>query len=228
MIGIEKTYVIGDVHGCLFTLQKLIAQLPADANIVFVGDLVDKGRFSKEVVEYVINGKFQCILGNHEALMLEYIEDALIHKKANEYSTVKYLGGYTTIESYKDNPSILKRHLEWMKTLPQYIEIDKYFITHGFALPYYQRKNATSSYRALMSNRPSDIEEWGYDWEDGYTEYDVVNIFGHEIVDSIDTSKNYIGIDTGCVHGRRLTALELGTLYLYEEMIDGRDIVLES
>ncbi len=223
-MSINNTFVIGDVHGCFYTLQKLVSQLPKNANLMFVGDLVDKGNFSKEVVEFVMKGHFQCILGNHEVLMIEYIEEALIHQKENEWSTIKYFGGYATVESYKDDFSTLKRHLQWMKTLPQYIEINKYFITHGFALPYYQRRDATSSYRALMSNRPCDIDEWGHDWEDRHEEYDVTNIYGHEIVESVDTSRNHICIDTGCVKGNSLTALSLSSLEVFQVTVDRRDI----
>ncbi|MCF6206614.1 MAG: metallophosphoesterase, partial [Sulfurovum sp.] len=62
-------YIIGDVHGCFYTLQKLIAKLPKEANLIFVGDLVDKGNFSKETVEFVMQNGYPCILGNHEHLM---------------------------------------------------------------------------------------------------------------------------------------------------------------
>jgi len=62
-----NTYIIGDVYGCYYTLKYLIAQLPKDADIIFVGDLVDRGNFSKEVVEFMIERSHRAILGNHEA-----------------------------------------------------------------------------------------------------------------------------------------------------------------
>ena len=44
-------YIIGDVHGCYNTLMELIAKLPKDAKLCFVGDLIDRGPNSKDVVE---------------------------------------------------------------------------------------------------------------------------------------------------------------------------------
>jgi serine/threonine protein phosphatase 1 len=223
MKNINKTYVIGDVHGCFFTLKKLLLQLPSDADIIFIGDLVDKGNFSKEVIELVKNNNYRCILGNHELLMLQNIEEILIDKKGNDWLNVEYLGGYTTVKSYKNDLCLLETHLEWIKELPRYIEVDEYFITHGFSLPYYKRKDDKASHRALISNRPSDKEEWGYDWEKDYKNYDVINIYGHAVVEKVDTHKNYIGIDTGCVYGKTLTALELGTLKIFTQKVDTKD-----
>ncbi len=224
MDSIENTYVIGDVHGCIYTLKALISKLPADANIVFVGDLVDKGNFPKEVIKFVINSGYKSILGNHEAYMLKYIEDALLHNKVSDWSTEKHFGGYKTIENYKDDIPTLKRHLEWIKTLPRYIEIDKFFITHAFALPYYKRRDSVEAHIGLMSNRPNSIDKWGWNWEDGYENYEVINIYGHEIVDSIDISKNHVGIDTGAHKGRRLSAICLGSMQIISVLTDIRDI----
>ena len=224
MDSIENTYVIGDVHGCIHTLKALISKLPIDADIIFVGDLVDKGNFPKEVMEFVINSGYKSILGNHEALMLKHIEDALLHNKISNWGTKNNFGGSKTIENYKDDIPTLKRHLEWIKTLPRYIEIDKFFITHAFALPYYKRRESVDSHVGLMSNRPSDIEEWGWNWEDGYENYEVINIYGHEIVDSIDISKNHVGIDTGAHKGRRLSAICLGSMQILSVPTDIRDI----
>lgn len=217
--------MIGDVHGCFYTLKALMAKLPTDANIIFVGDLVDKGNFSKEVVEFVMDGNYQCILGNHEVLMIENIEEVLIDKQENAYSIKKYYGGYKTIHSYESDLLILKKHITWMKTLPQFIEIDQYFITHGFALPYYKRRNLKSSYRALMSNRPCDVEEWGHDWEENFAHYDIINIYGHEPVKEIDTTNNDICIDTGVFTGHKLSAIALKSKTIISVSTDKRDII---
>lgn len=50
----KETYVIGDVHGCYYTLQDLIAKLPQDARLIFVGDLCDRGLHSRDVFEFEI------------------------------------------------------------------------------------------------------------------------------------------------------------------------------
>lgn len=63
--------IIGDVHGGFDTLRKLVDKLPQDENICFVGDLIDRGPKSVEVVDFVIDNGFDCVLGNHEDLMIQ-------------------------------------------------------------------------------------------------------------------------------------------------------------
>ena len=218
------TFVIGDVHGCFYTLKHLIAKLPPTSKLIFVGDLVDKGNFPKKTVQFVMENNHACIMGNHEYLMIKYIEDVLKGKKTVEWGTNQDFGGYKTIEDYRHDIPTLTQHLEWMRKLPRYIEIEHYFITHAFALPYYKRRALPTSHRALMSNRPSDAQIWGWDWEESYEHYNIINIYGHDIVDRIDTTKQCIGIDTGCVYGNALTAIALDDLALYTEPVDKRDI----
>jgi len=44
----KPIFVIGDVHGMYHTLLALLNKLPANADIVFVGDLIDRGRYSAD------------------------------------------------------------------------------------------------------------------------------------------------------------------------------------
>ncbi|MDY3205617.1 MAG: metallophosphoesterase [Arcobacter sp.] len=66
------TYVIGDVHGEFDSLRRLVNKFPKETKLIFVGDLVDRGKKSKEVVEFVKNNNFLYVLGNHEKMMIEY------------------------------------------------------------------------------------------------------------------------------------------------------------
>ncbi|MCT7603919.1 metallophosphoesterase [Aliarcobacter butzleri] len=64
----ENIYIIGDVHGCYKSLIALIDKLPnkEKSKICFVGDLVDRGMYSYEVVKFVMENNYDCVLGNHE------------------------------------------------------------------------------------------------------------------------------------------------------------------
>ena len=70
----KNIYIIGDVHGCYKSLLALIEQFPNKQNskIVFVGDLIDRGINSFEVIEFVTNNKYSCIMGSHEKALLQY------------------------------------------------------------------------------------------------------------------------------------------------------------
>lgn len=138
--SIINTYVIGDIHGCYFTLLDLVEKLPSNAKLIFLGDLYDRGLYSKEVIEFVKSNNHACILGNHDFYMLEHLQECLNGAEVR-WNTKEYMGGKETISNYKDSSKIIKKHLTWLATLPQYIQIDKYFITHAFCLPYYKRKD---------------------------------------------------------------------------------------
>jgi len=201
----ENTFIIGDVHGCYFTLLKLLKLLPEKSRIIFVGDLVDKGNFSYEVVELVIKNNYEVVLGNHDQMMLLYFKRAFFEKKKNLWTSNMY-GGFKTIESYIGNEDKIETHLKFLKSLPKYKIIGKYFITHGFALPYFHQKD--NHEKGVISNR---INRPFKDWENGYEDYSIINVFGHCDFEEVEIGKNYFGIDTGCVYGRKLTAFELGT-----------------
>jgi len=218
----DKIYIIGDVHGCYNTLLKLVNQLPNDAKLIFVGDLCDKGNFSKDVFEYVINNNHTCIYGNHEYLYFHYIRDAVFRNKHGIWSKNEAYGGAKTIASYNNDFDLINKHISWIEILPKYLEIGKYFITHGFGLPYYQRKDKLDHQKKLYINRV-DNDEFVDDWED-YSNYNIINIFGHCKFDDVLIGDNYFGIDTACVYGNKLTAIELGTHKVYQQMIEKDDI----
>ena len=58
----QKIFVIGDVHGCYHTLLDLLNKLPKDASIIMIGDLCDRGPYSKEVIDLIIKNNYQCVL----------------------------------------------------------------------------------------------------------------------------------------------------------------------
>lgn len=223
-----NTYVIGDVHGCYNTLLDLINKLPKDSRIIFVGDLCDRGLYSREVIEYVIDNNSECILGNHEDFMLKHIEDYFSNKSNRWYDNPE-IGGKKTIDSYKDDKKTLLRHIEYLKKLPRYILSDNYFITHGLGLPYFKRRDSKDIYiqDGLIKARLSDeTTKWGEGWEKDWKSYEIVNIFGHTHNDEIVVGGNYYCIDTGCVYGGKLTAIELGSMNVIEVPLNKKDVEL--
>lgn len=215
-IGVNKIYVLGDVHGCYHTLLKLLEKISSHSRIIFVGDLVDKGKYSKEVIELIIENNYEVILGNHEYLMFNNIREAIIDKDyTSDWARMKGYGGSLTIKNYENDLELLSKHLMWIEKLPRYLIVKNYFITHGFGLPYYNRRDKAESKYPLFSNRIND-DSYNEDWED-YSNYKMINIFGHCVFDDVLCGKNYYGIDTGCAYGNKLTAIELGTMNLIQQ-----------
>ena len=171
---LDKIFVIGDVHGCYYTLMELIKKLPKNSRLIFVGDLCDRGNYSKEVIEFISSHNYECILGNHDYYMLNYMYDTL-EGKSNLWNSYENMGYDTTLYSYENDKKILDKHILWIKTLPQYIEIEKYFITHAFALPYYQRRDNPLFKDALMINRLNTHPKWKTTWEKNWNTYPIIN-----------------------------------------------------
>ena len=221
MQEIAKYWIIGDVHGCMFTLEKLLKQLPQDAKPIFIGDLVDRGNYSKEVMEFVIANRHIAIFGNHEYLMFNYARDAIIRDIHAMWSLDDAYGGEKTVESYQNGIDMLLRHIHYIPTMPKYLEIENYFLTHGFGLPYYRRKDDLNYQMRLYTNR---LENNSLDWERGWYEYEVINIFGHTPYEEVYFGSNFIGIDTGCAMGGQLSAVQLKSHEVVSIAADRRDL----
>lgn len=223
----NKTFIVGDIHGCYYTFLNLLQKLPSDARIVLVGDLCDRGSHTKELLEYIITHKnIEAVLGNHDNYMMHHAIESLTNP-TNRWIVEAYMGGQATLKSYGEDIQTLQRHIQFLQTLPLYKIIEnKYFITHGFGLPYFKRRDIQSQKirEGLLKNRLTDEKEWGETWEKEWDTYGMINVFGHTDYEKVKVHSCYYGIDTGCVFGRKLTALELGSMKTTSVPCDTRDV----
>lgn len=218
----KPTFVIGDVHGCYHTLQNLIAKLPTGADLIFVGDLCDNGLYTKEVIEFVISGGYRCVLGNHDVHMRMHLKNAL-NGVESKWSTHEDYKGYNTVKSYRNAPeTLVDEHIAWLHTLPASIEIDRYLITHGFALPFYKKEHPKKELIMRVNRLSNDLYNEYYD--EDFEAFEIVNIFGHDSFAQVQIGKNYYGIDTDVKRGNKLTAIELGSMRIVDVPTDGRDL----
>ena len=136
-------YVFGDVHGCFKTLLDLKNKLKEPSSLIFVGDLIDRGKYSKDVIHFVRENNCLCTLGNNAKMMIEHGEiflrtlDTLatnyIHMWLNSggketllsYNLIKiengrvvYSGDDTFLKQFEDD-------IKWLNTLPLYIKLDE-------------------------------------------------------------------------------------------------------
>ena len=233
-----KHYAIGDVHGEFDTLIELTNQLSKKAKFIFVGDLIDRGPDSSKVVDFVRNGNHQCVMGNHEDMM---IKEAKRMAEMQEDYTIDELwivnGGLSTLESYgvikiaedgnsfshtKDKESINKfiYDAEWMESLPLYItatvrwkEQDADIIVSHAAI------GQVWTTKMGKGSRHKEHILWNREQVGPFQTFQMLNVFGHtpSTYDMrISERKNWINIDSGCTYNRpglgKLTALNLKTL----------------
>lgn len=219
----KNIYIVSDVHGCYKTLRALISQLPdkEKSHLVFVGDLIDRGKYSSLVVEFVKNSNYVCVKGNHEQMMIDSFqpsEGMYSNALSRNIALWNQNGGAATYTSYNGSfASLLNSHLEWLKQLPNYLEYnikdenDKtLFITHGFGLPYWQERDNSDFVAHLREKRP-------FEYEVKDNNGSIFNVFGHHPVEKTIITNNYAAIDTGCVFGDFLTAMEWPTKRIFQQ-----------
>lgn len=131
--------VIGDVHGCFYTLQNLVEKVKAkypDIAIYCVGDLVDRGNHSYEVLEYMISEKIIFTPGNHDFMLY----DSNREPGSQMAKSWKHNGAEATLASYKNKSERLNEHLNLIISSPLFLNLDDCFISHAGISQYYSDK----------------------------------------------------------------------------------------
>lgn len=129
-VASDRRIFIGDVHGHYDGLMKLMEAIAPDAadQVYFVGDLIDRGPKSAQVIEFVRQHDYHCVLGNHEQLLLEAFPDSRVSQMALQAWLQS--GGQTTVASYSE-PEILLENIEWLRTLPMYLDLGDIWLVHA-------------------------------------------------------------------------------------------------
>ncbi len=125
----HRRIVIGDVHGHYDALIALLDAIAPNSNdaVYFLGDLIDRGPHSAQVVDFVRQNHYHCLMGNHEQMLLDAVANGGI--SGHQLQAWLYSGGYTTLVSY--NHHIPQEHINWMKTLPPYLDLGEIWLVHA-------------------------------------------------------------------------------------------------
>jgi serine/threonine protein phosphatase 1 len=197
----QRRIVIGDVHGHydgLMTLLEMIAAGSGD-QVYFLGDLIDRGPQSAQIVEFVRQSSYACLLGNHEQLLLESFPRGEVNDPAMQ--AWLYSGGRATISSYND-VDLLMEHMQWIRTLPLYLDLDDLWLVHAGVHPEMPIDKQTSHELCWIRE----------DFHSIRTPYftDKLIITGHTITFTLPgvapgelaQGRGWLDIDTGAYHPR--------------------------
>lgn len=214
-------YAVGDVHGRIDLLQRLLERIWADAAepikyLILLGDYVDRGPASKDVVEYLIKLErpgwdIIKLRGNHEQVLLEYLNNP------EAYQAWRSFGGAETLLSYGvrppmfSDPKELRRaheqfaallprtHLAFLMALPCAHVVGDYFFVHAGVRPGI----------ALDRQTPEDMLWIRDDFLLSDERLEKVIVHGHSPSERPVLRANRVGIDTGAYATNCLTAAKL-------------------
>ena len=217
-----RAYAIGDVHGRLDLLEELLGQIERDRAerparkilLVFLGDLIDRGPHSAEVLErlrtYRASGvRTVFLLGNHEEVLLRILDgDAPLITKW------RWFGGAECLSSYGVDPAqigrlgkeealeavrnaIPREHVEFLRSFVDTCRFGDYLFVHAGLRP------GVTIEDQLQSDLRWIREPFLFDESD----HGCVVVHGHTITEEVEERRNRIGIDTGAYRTGVLTAL---------------------
>ena len=218
--------VIGDVHGCRAELEQLLAELgyvierdPAgrpvnarhpDRRAVFVGNLVDRGPDTPGVLRLVMGmvaaGTAFCVAGNHEAKLLKALRGKNVKRSHGLDASMEQLDAET--EEFRAGAA------QFIDGLISHYVLDggRLVVAHaGLIERYHGRASGRVREFCLYGQTTGETDEYGlpvrYPWATEYRGRAVV-VYGHTPVPAAEWLNNTVCVDTGCVFGGRLTALQ--------------------
>jgi len=186
-----RTIFIWDVHACYDELMELLKKIkydPKNDNLYLTGDFINKWPKGFEVVDFLVNNpQIKTVIWNNEVNFLRYLE-------WDTWFTSKWK---KTFEYYKEK--FEKKHIDYIKNLPVYIETEKWVLLHWWLLPW--KKLEEHSLDEITTTRYVDGKYW-HEFYDG----EKTIIYGHIASDGLRIKEKTKGLDTGCVYWKWLTA----------------------
>lgn len=219
-----RLYAIGDIHGRDDLLEELLAAIEADCCrrgpaklvLVFLGDLIDRGASSKDVVERLrtyrpAGARIVFLAGNHEEVLLRIIDG-----ETRLVPDWLRFGGAECLRSYGADPEPLRKmapeqaigvirsaipaaHVEFLRSFDDTFRAGDYLFVHAGIRPGIP----------LAEQAPSDLRWIREPFLTDGAEHGFLVVHGHTIREGVDERVNRIGIDTGAYRYGILTAVAL-------------------
>jgi serine/threonine protein phosphatase 1 len=220
----ERLYAIGDIHGRFDLLQDLHEAIEVDCKgsgqqrtIVYLGDYIDRGTGSRQVIDLLLapaddDVKRVFLLGNHEAMLLGFLESS---KGAGAWLTN---GGMDTLDAYGVTPPgsapelagveaaqrelqerLPREHLAFFQNLQLCHQLGDYYFVHAGVRPGLP----------LERQKKEDMIWIRTEFLEARENFPKIIVHGHSIRSKVEERRNRIGIDTGAYLSGHLTALVL-------------------
>jgi serine/threonine protein phosphatase 1 len=218
----QRVYVIGDIHGRLDLLDDLLDQIrednakrdPCSVELVFLGDLIDRGPDSAGVVRRAMvkpawADRVVALKGNHEDAMLEALDGNF--EMARTWLGV---GGQAALQSWGLDFGLLENgtiedvivaaravvpaaERSWLCRMRTSYQIGGYYFAHAGIRPKVSFDKQTAQ----------DLLWIREDFLNSRNDHGMIIVHGHSISADVEVMKNRIGIDTGAYKTGKLTSL---------------------
>jgi serine/threonine protein phosphatase 1 len=218
-----RVYAVGDIHGRMDLLKELLAQIRTHAgsenrqnSLVFLGDYVDRGPQSKEVIDHLLQLAWPgwdivYLRGNHEQSVLDFLEDANIYRIWRDYGAAETLLSYGVKPPRFDDDEAFAEarndfatkcppeHLKFLSELRYFHVAGDYMFVHAGVRPGI----------ALDRQSPQDLMWIREEFLLTDRRLDKVIVHGHTPSERPVRRANRIGVDTGAYATGRLTTVVL-------------------
>jgi len=222
-VAAARCYVIGDIHGRLDLLDSMIELIARDvahgeANhllTVTLGDYVDRGPNSKEVLDRLATNPFStpyvALKGNHELMLEQFLEDPSTAEHWRRFGGLETLRSYgIPVDEVKIgngfdracqmlHAAIPKNHLDFLSSLKTSLNLGRFFLCHAGVRPGVP----------LDSQKVEDLLWVREDFLGSDVDFGKTIVHGHTPCEWPETLPNRINIDTGAYMTGRLTSMVL-------------------
>jgi len=216
-----RIYSIGDIHGCLDLLDKVLARVDADiaqrpalrSILVFLGDYIDRGPSSRETIDRLLErcDRNECVFlkGNHEQIAIKCLSNPAM------FNQWLRLGGVETLASYgvASVSSINRRrvaelqaafhhalppaHFRFFRDQQTSFACGDFFFAHAGVKPHVELSNQTENDLLWIREEFLTCRE----------DFGKIVVHGHTPTHEVEIRPNRINIDTGAYATGRLTCL---------------------
>ena len=220
--------IIGDVHGCIDELTELLHRLgyrvhlegsgddrrahvdtPPGRRVIFVGDFVDRGPNSPDVLRIVMamveHGQAFAVPGNHDVKFLRWLRGANVRLTHGLDLTAEQFA--------REGAEFRNAVRHFLLSLPSHLWLEggQLAVAHAGILEEMIGREAEGVREfCIYGDTDGETDETGlvvrYNWAVNYSG-DTVVVYGHTPVPDAAWVNNTVCIDTGCVFGGKLTAL---------------------
>lgn len=229
-------YAVGDIHGRMDLLTRLVELIDADAatlpegvkpQIIFLGDYIDRGLRSRDVIEYFASGALDrydpvFLLGNHEEALLRFLQEVSFGTQWARYGGGETLYSYgfappntrASLNSHEEMAKVRaawtklwndfrdrlpETHLSFLQSLKSYHVAGDYLFVHAGLRPGLSLSQQTQ--RDMLWIREEFLDD--------AAAFDHLVVHGHTPEDAIYRDDRRIGLDTGAFLTGRLSAARL-------------------